>query len=213
MSLLTLFSNTFVPASVTPYLNLITSQHRIRPNFVASITALVQGFADTTAVALNIPSLLDLDVAIGDQLDKGGSWIGQTRNLDPTTGAQAGTTILHDGYYAPLLHGLAVLNNGWDGSVSYAYKAYAAWFKAQGGLGVIQDNGNLTITLGQAGFVADPVTKALFINGYMQARPAGVTVKQYVTATAAAPLFGFGGDGTGMAGLGHGCWGTFTPTS
>jgi hypothetical protein len=219
MSLLTLFNTDVFPsASVTEYLNLITSEHRVRPNFVALISALVQGPADIVQAALSLPGKFDVQAGVGDQLNKTGQWIGATRYLSLTAAAQAGTTQLDDVHFSQYLQGLAYLNNLWIGSIPSAYQAYATWWSNHvGAQPVIQDNGNLTMHIGQAGFVMDAQEKALFNNGYLDARPAGITVKAHVAATAAAPLFGFhpagSSPGPGLAGLGTGCWGTFSPPS
>lgn len=202
-------------ADITQYLGLITSEHNQRPKFMAVMSTLMQPCADIRDSLLGMSALFDLDAAVGDQQDKNGQWIGQSRNLDPTTATQAGVSSLTDYHYTPLLKGLAFLNNQWDGSTALAYSAYVAWFSVNypGASAVIQDNGDLTILIGQAGAVLDQVDKALFNNGYLEARSAGVLTKHHVTATAAAPLFGLGAEGNGIAGLGVGCWGTFSPPS
>jgi len=69
-------------ASPSTYLSLITSEHRDKPLFMALIAALVQGSVDQQYVLSTFSSLFDLDLAVGDQLDKLGAWIGVSRNLE-----------------------------------------------------------------------------------------------------------------------------------
>jgi len=74
-------------ADITDYLALITSEHNQKPNFVAVVSAFVQGFADETATISSIIGLYDLDTAVGSQLDTIGLWVGQSRDLlEPISG-------------------------------------------------------------------------------------------------------------------------------
>jgi hypothetical protein len=68
-------------ANVSEYLSLITSEHNQRPNFMAWIAALCQPSVDQQNQLANFPSLFDIDVAVGDQLDKIGQWVGVSRSL------------------------------------------------------------------------------------------------------------------------------------
>lgn len=201
-------------ADITAYQNLVTSEHRPRPKFMAVLGALVQPFADCNAALMSLPGIFDLDNAAGQQLDMVGQWIGQSRLLTTTAASQAGVNQMDDAHYSPLLHGLAYLNSQWDGSTPVAYEAYKQWWNINYGPNagaLIQDNGDLSILLAQYGAVLDQQDKAIFNNGYMDARLAGILVKSHVTATAAAPLFGLDAEGEGIAGLDVGCWGTFYP--
>ena len=61
---------------ITPYTDLITSQHAVRPNYMATIAALVQPIADEVTLLKGIPAGFDLDAAVGEQLDFVGQWVG-----------------------------------------------------------------------------------------------------------------------------------------
>lgn len=65
--------------SAVPYLNRITSEHNLKQNFMAMIATLCGGIGDMTAEVLSMPTLFDLDVAVGNQLDIVGEWVGQPR--------------------------------------------------------------------------------------------------------------------------------------
>src|ERR1700748_1781388 len=68
-------------ASLDYYLSLITSEYRYQPKFRAWISVLLQGLVDAQNVVASFPALFDLDVAVGDQLDKLGEWIGVGREI------------------------------------------------------------------------------------------------------------------------------------
>jgi hypothetical protein len=74
-------------ADVLIYQNLVTSEHKDKPNFMAMIAATVQGSVDLQNILPVWPSLFDVYTAVGDQLDKLGEWIGVKRNIPiPLTG-------------------------------------------------------------------------------------------------------------------------------
>ena len=67
-------------ADVTDYTSLVTSEHR-KPNFLATITALVQPMVDHQVMLAGVPALFDLDNAVGEQLDVVGAWAGISRYI------------------------------------------------------------------------------------------------------------------------------------
>lgn len=128
---------------ITPYLNLITSEHADKPNFIASVTALLQPIADIIEEQCEIVQAYDLDSAIGAQLDVDGLWIGAPRCQEvPLQGvyfswnvqglgwnqgvwkgpydAADGLQCLSDADYRNYLLA-TVLANHWDGSISGLY--------------------------------------------------------------------------------------------
>lgn len=188
---------------VAPYIALLTSQHRSKPKFSDSLTAAVQPLADTFSVELLMQTLFDLDTAVGTQLDVIGQWVGVSRIVniplaaftfsfdDANLGFDLGSwnsptnasgTSLADDAYRTLIRS-RVLNNRWNGSVEDAYAIWDVLFAGTGYVMYIKDNGNLTITLYlvKTGGMVDAVTKALFEGGYLNIKPAGVTVAAYVT--------------------------------
>jgi hypothetical protein len=66
-------------SSATPYLNLITSEHNQKPNFMAMVGVVTGAIADVNNGIQAIQPAFDLDQAIGAQLDILGLWIGQSR--------------------------------------------------------------------------------------------------------------------------------------
>ena len=208
---------------VIPYLNLITSEHAQRYKFVASVLESVQPFADVTAVLNSIPTLYDLDNAVGEQLDIIGQWVGVSRYVStPLTNVYfsldtvglgldqgliwspgeplTGLTALPDDIYKLLIRAKIVANH-WDGTIPNAYAVWNVLFANQGYQIVIQDNGDMTMLLGLVSNSIDPTFFQLFIGGYLDLRPAGVAISGYITPSAPAPFFGLDVENSVISGL------------
>lgn len=201
-------------ADISEYTSLVTSEHNTQPNFMATLAALVQPSADLQVVLNSIPSLYDLNTAVGAQLDVVGQWVGQSRNLteplvgvyfildnsslgfdqgawlgpfDPTTGLVA----LPDDSYRILLYA-TIAANSWDGTVPSAYTIWSTLFASFGYEILLQDNQDMSMGIVLIGPTPDAVTLALFSGGYLNLRPAGVLVEYYgVPSVVGIPVFGF----------------------
>jgi len=124
------------------YLDFITSEHQNKPKFAASLAAAVGPLADLQAFLQTVPSLFDLDNAIGVQLDATGLWIGRRRFIPqplpnmwfsfdtPFKGFDegfwkgpfdVGTMLdrLDDNTFRRLLRA-KILSNNWDGTIPSA---------------------------------------------------------------------------------------------
>lgn len=218
------------PGDLSPYLALVTSEHNDKPNFMATLAVLLQPIADLIFLMKSLPGLFDLDVAIGDQLDTVGQWVGVTRNItvplpnvyfsldqagvglgegtlkgefDPVTGL----LVLPDENYRTLLRA-RIASNQWDGTIPSAYSVWDVLFAGSGFGILIQDAGNMSMILALTGPVPDAVTSALFTGGYLSLKPAGVRISNYITpAVANAPYFGIGVENAAIAGLDSGTFG------
>lgn len=199
---------------ITPYTSLITSEHNVQPNFMATIAALVQPSADLQVVLNSIPGLYDLDAAVGVQLDTVGQWVGQSRNLkEPITGVYfsfdttdlgfdqgtwlgpfdptSGLVALPDDSYRILLYA-TIAANSWDGTVPSAYTIWGTLFASFGYEILIQDNQDMTMGIVLIGPTPNAITLALFTGGYLNLRPAGVLIEFYgVQSVQNTPVFGF----------------------
>jgi hypothetical protein len=139
------------------------------------------------------------DGAISDGFDSG-IWQGEH---DPASGL----VNLPDEAYRTLLRA-KIAANAWDGSVPSAYAIWAAAFNAATYL-IIQDNQNMSMTIGISGAQLSAVDKALLIGGYLPLKPAGVKVNYYAVAPAAGSLFAWDvAEGAVMAGFDNGQWAT-----
>ena len=217
---------------VTPYTDKITSEHSSRPNFMATVATCCQPLADMIGVVTGMPTLYDLDYAVGSQLDATGQWIGQSRQLDepltgvyfsldaPTLGLDQGSLMgpfdptnglvsLPDAAYRTLLYAKVAANH-WDGTVPGAYNVLAQVFP--GDTVFIQDNGDMSMLVGLVGPVSlDATTYALLTGGYLAVKPVGVSINGYATSSVlGAPIFGLGADNSTIGGLDHGALATIT---
>lgn len=201
------------PGDVTPYLNLVTSEHRYKPNYIAMLTEFLQPIADGIAVANSLVPMFDIDTAEGQQLDAVGLWVGVSRYLsvpitdvyltfDDGPGLDMGIfwgpfepinelIALPDASYRILLYATVAANH-WDGTIGGAYEAYAIIFGPGGYRLVIVDNQDMSMDLILSGPIPDAVTLALFRGGYLSLKPVGVRVRNYiVSANPAAKIFMF----------------------
>lgn len=215
---------------VTPYVNLVTSEHRDQPNFIGTLTALVGPLADIQVLLGSMPATRDIDEAVGTQLDDLGLWVGITRNLavpledvyfelDSATlgldqGSMQGPTdptsalvSLPDPDYRTLLRA-RIVRNQWDGSVPNAYEIWDTAFAGTGHGFFIQDNGDMSMNVALTGVVPDAITLALFTNGLLSPRPSGVRIALYLTpADDNVPYFGLDIETSSVSGLDVGAFG------
>jgi len=191
--------------SATNYTSLITSQHNDKPNYMGVIGILVQPGVDKQNVMGSLPGLLDLDAAVGDQLDKLGQWIGASRNLKQPL-PPSGITTLGDSDYRLLLQAIVALNN-WDGTVPGMYDIWSVVFSGSTFDILIQDNQDMTMFVVILASTFSTVAMALLTNGYFDLRPAGVRMKGYYQPSVPGqPVFGWGVQNDNIAGWGTGVW-------
>lgn len=218
-----------ITGDVTQYLDLASSGFRDKPNFISSLTTVLQPFADSLAQIPGVTKSYDVDVAIGNQLDVVGEWVGVGRDLKvPLTGVyfafntpglgfnegiwqgpydpDSGLLRLPDDQYRMLIKA-KIANNQWDGTSGTAYEIYNPIFNVGGNSFFIQDLGNLTIALGIYGIIPNQVTLALLTQGYLDIKPAGVRISNYLFPSVSGPLFAFNlNDGTNFGGFNIGSW-------
>lgn len=250
-------------ADPTDYTGLITSEHNQKPKFMATVTALAGSYADLINSLQSMPTVFDLDAAVGVQLDAVGLWVGITRNIDvPLTGVyfsldtagvgldqgvwmgpfdpSTGVTALDDDTYRLLIRARIAANH-WDGTLAGsaallgiifgANVLYPAIVLADGTPVVvqgsvpgqliplvgytdqttyvfIQDNGDMTITIGISGVLPSALFLALLSGGYIPIKPSGVHADYVATSSSGAPIFGFDVNNQYIGGLNTGAWGT-----
>lgn len=209
------------------YLNLITSEFRQQPNFIAMITADI-------AIPIRIQELLaslitayDVETAAGSQLDVIGQWVGITRDVsipienvyfswdsaDYTLGWDYGTwqpnlapstiTVLPDDAYRTLIKA-KIAANRWDGTTDGAYAIWDALFTQFTIL--IQDNQDMTYDLAIVGGIVDSLTLALIRGGYIPLKPEGVRVAAYYVSVDSGPVFGWDVETDLISGWDEGSW-------
>lgn len=216
-------------AELTDYTGLITSEHNQRPKFMAVVTALTQPMVDLMNVLGGMPDKFDLDQAVGAQLDDVGRWVGISRHVsvpltdvyfsldtdglgfdqgvwkgpfDPDTGM----TDLDDDTYRLVIRAKIGANH-WDGTMESTVAILNSIFNGDTHV-FIQDNQDMTMTIGVSGTPPSAVFLALLKGGYIPLKPEGVRVDLVIVSSEAAPLFGFDVQNELIAGFDTGVWGT-----
>lgn len=213
---------------ITDYTGKITSQHSDKPKFMAMVEAVSQCFVDVNLVTAGLPEDFDLDSAVEAQLDDVGLWVGISRNIPvaltnvyfaldtPGLGfdegvwkgpfdPDSGITTLDNETYRTLIRAKIGANH-WDGTLPHAKQIFELVFSGES-LVFIQDNQDMTITIGVAGKSPSAIELALLTGGYIPLKPQSVGVKNYITPTADGPLFGFDANNQYIAGFDQGNWG------
>lgn len=217
-------------ADITKYTNRITSEHNQQPDFMAVVEALAKPLVDVQNVLGGMPGKFDLDNAVGAQLDDVGLWVGISRNVPvPLTGVyfsfdtagvgfdqgswkgpfdpDTGLTRLDNETYRLVLRAKIGANH-WDGTLESS-KAILDSIFGGGTFVFIQDNQDMTMTIGIAGVIPSAVFLALLANGLIPLKPEGVQINiVIVTSVDGNPIFGFDMSNDLVAGFDTGAWGT-----
>lgn len=213
--------------TVNTYLNLITSEHRDKPDFVSVVSTEVEVSVRIQEVLASMIPKFDIDLAVGDQLDIDGEWVGLSRNVKvPITGIyfewdgdagigwefgtwkgefdpSTGVIPLPNDIYRMLQKGKIAANH-WDGTTPGAYAVWRIAFPDS--QIVIQDNQDMSMIVGVAGMPLNSLLKALISQGYIPLKPEGVRVT-YAFVTVDAPMFGFDIESDNVDGWETGAWG------
>lgn len=180
------------------YIALVTSQYRNSPKFNKLLKVLLRKFDDVSQVLVRMDTALDLDVAIGVQLDMLGTVVGANRTVgfQPSNGV---SPVLDDATYRIYIKA-KIAQNQWDGTVLSLYPIWQQLFP--GGSIIILDNQNMTVDITLTGAFTS-ITQDLITNGYIVPRPEGVL---YTYLFGELPFFGFGSAPGFIAGFGEGHW-------
>lgn len=208
------------------YLQLLPSENASKPNFNAVLAAFLQPFVD----AQNNAPTFDIDTAMGVQLDAIGLWVGQSRKVNvpiagvyfsmDTTGvgfdqgvwfgpgsSATGVTSLDDETYRLILK-IKVAANSWDGTLSGAQQVLSS-VASSGTYLFIQDNFNMSITIGVSGKIPSALFVALIQQVFSWIRPAAVNIASVsTTGLSGTVLFGFDTQSNFVSGFDTGAWGT-----
>lgn len=219
-----------LPDTGTGTASLITSEHNQQPRFMATVAAVLSPIEAVTQLLQQLPTDFDLDTAVGAQLDVLGLWLGRSRHVPTelegvyfswgTAGlgwgqgtwlgpndSPTGLTTLPDDSYRDLLR-FRIAQNRWDGTVSQAIEMLNTLFVGTDVMVLFQDNGDMTMAVALLGVDASAVLRALFKNGFLDLKPAGVGLDRLVPSVPGTPLFGWGTENGSIAGWGQGSWAT-----
>lgn len=189
------------------YIGLLTSQYtnapRLNPNanspkLNALLYLLLSKLDDVTFCLTKMDTSLDLDNAVGAQLDQWGFNLSTPRAVafQPSDNV---SPILDDDTYRLLLKA-RIAQYHWDGTIDSLYSLWNQLFP--GGTIVIEDNQNMTATIVLTGTFSS-IQQDLITNGYIVPRPEGVL---YTYDFGVLPYFGFGSAPGFIAGFGQGHW-------
>lgn len=182
---------------ITAYTNLVSNQHQDKANFISTLSTIVTPIVAIRDTVANLATLLDVDIAVGDQLDKVGEWVGVSRDISTEiTGVYfafdtlnvgfdqgnwygpynplTGITILPDDSYRVLLKS-RIANDNWDGTLHSAALIWQQLLSGKAYTATLTDNSNMTMVLTLSA-TPDVVTKALITGGYLDIKPAGVAI-------------------------------------
>lgn len=217
-------------ADLSQYTDLITSEHNKRLKFMEVVETLAEPMVDLQNVLSAMPGKFDLDNAVGDQLDTIGLWVGISRDVPvPLTGVyfsldidglgfdqgswkgpfdpDAGLTRLDDDTYRLVIRAKIGANH-WDGTLESS-KAILDSIFGGGTFVFIQDNQDMSMTIGIAGVIPSAVFLAVLANGLIPLKPEGVRINIVIVTTVdGAPMFGFDMSNNLVAGFDTGAWGT-----
>lgn len=216
-------------ASLSDYLALITTEHSGKPKYMAMLQAVLGPMVEALNVSQELPADFDLDQAIGAQLDIVGLWVGIGRRVNtPLVGVyfsfdipnlgfdlgvwkgpfdpDSGIVELDDETYRTLIRAKIGANH-WDGTLGQS-KAILDLVFNDGTHVFIQDNQDMSMTIGVSGVMPSAISLALLTGGYIPIKPEGVRVDYYIVTSVDGPLFGFDVSNEYISGFDQGSWGT-----
>lgn len=158
--------------AIEPYLDLITSGHRLKPKFIAWLSAWLTKIDDVVNVLNGLPSDFDIDQAVGTQLDLLGVLIGQKRIM--TFPLSNGSPVLDDDHFRLLLKA-QIAKNQWDGTIPQIYDIWDSLFASSGSQLQIIDNFDMTMQAIVTG-MSDVDSSLLISHGLIIPRPMGVGI-------------------------------------
>lgn len=182
------------------YQSLLTHEYRspTSPKLNSFLYLLLKKLDDVSLCLVNLDTALDLDNAVGAQLDLLGgiAQASRTVGFQPSGGV---SPVLNDATYRTYIKA-KIAQNQWDGTIDSLYAIWQQLFP--GGTIVIADNQNMTATIILVGTFTS-IIQDLIVNGYIVPRPEGV-LYNYVFGT--PPFFGFGEAVGFIEGFGTGKW-------
>lgn len=188
------------------YVGLLTSQYRPpnSPKLNAFLKALLQKYHDISLCLTALEQQLDVDNAVGPQLDNLGSIVGASRTVgfQPSGGV---SPVLDDATYRIYIKAKAAQDT-WNGTIDGLQIVWQLIFP--GGTIVIADNQNMTATVFIVGTFSS-IEQDLISKGYIVPRPQAV-LYNYIFSSLPIPAFGFDGlNPTYVAGFDVGHWAGF----
>lgn len=153
---------------LSAYQDLITSEHRGKPKYMATVTALLNHSTDIYSCAVYLDDQFDLDLAEGAQEDILGQIVGKGRKM-PFELITTGSSTLDNESYRTLLKA-TIAKNLWKGEIE---DLETIWFNLFGERIRIVDNQDMTIEV-QILNVPTSVIQELIVMGQIVPKPQSV---------------------------------------
>lgn len=179
------------------YLDLITSQHRGKPRYEATVAAVLKHTTDIYACAVYLDDYFDVDEAIGKQLDVLGEIVGAKRTLNFQPRGNL-SPVLEDPAYRNLIKA-KIAQNLWKGGID---DLYGTWLNLFGNGIVIEDKQDMTITVVVIG-MDDEITQEMIMEGLIVPKPQSVRVNFMFSSK---PVFGYDMETDTIRGYDHADW-------
>lgn len=182
---------------LSAYQDLITSQHRDKPKYMATVSAVMKYSSDIFEAAVYMDDEFDIDLASGEQENTLGLIVGTNRtlNFQPAKGL---SPVLDNESYRILLKS-KIAKNMWKGGIRDLNEIWATLF---GNKIIIQDNQNMTIDIVVIG-INNQTTKDMIKNGLIVPKPQSVSVNCYFSDYA---VFGYDIETEYIRGYDHADW-------
>lgn len=180
------------------YLNIITSQHRMKSNYINFVSILLEPLFDMAELIMNLNYYFDLDFSTGNQLDIIGKIVGADRHVDFIL--SDGTQNLNDEDYRFLIKA-KIAQNYWDGSREKIFEIWDNLFPDVK-LNLIDNQDMSCIIFINAEYLTENQIN-MILAGLLIPRPAGV---QYNYVFGENAIFSFDMDTEIFKGWDEGHW-------
>ena len=110
---------------VVQYLNVVTSEHRLKPKYMDLVKTILTPLIDMSQCLADFNYYFDVNFATGDQLDFIGSIVGVDREVDFVL--EDGTQILNDEDYRVLIKA-KIAKNHWNGTTESIFDIWNSLF-------------------------------------------------------------------------------------
>ena len=184
-------------AVIDTYLDLITSQHRVREKFMQTVAALLTPSDDIFALGIEMDDAFDIEHANGVQEDVLGDFVGAQRML-PYQPDKGLSPVLDNAAYRNLIFA-QIAKNQWKGGIEDINKLWDSLF---GNGIIIQDNQDMSIDVLVIG-ISDQITKEMVRQGLIVPKPQGVRMNYYFADRA---VFGYDLETDTIKGYDHAEW-------
>lgn len=160
------------------YLDGIESQHKTKPRFMATLSALLEKADDAHATMRLMPLAFYVHEAVGAQLDVVAELVGCSRNFPPVPIPGTEPTLNDDAFRTVILS--KIIQNQWDGTNEGFQEI---WQQTMQGVmdAKYTDNQDMSVSVDVRGQL-QPVITELLLFGYIVPKPAGVQLNVTVTS-------------------------------